>query len=317
MATDVHPADLRTRRAWLRQGALAAAGALLVPMLGEAAAPAAAPKRGGSVIWAIEQDPVYLIPYGAGPTANHWGNEFMYDSLVAWDRTLKVVPALAASWEIPNDHTYVWHLRKGVRFHNGKELDAGDVVYSMALQKAPPPPGQDQGFFPAIASVEAVDKYTVRFTMARPDASVFGYLAWARYSAIIPEGEWERLDLRTHGIGTGPFKLVEYQPNDHVQYVRNAEFWQPGLPYLDDLTLKVMADEQARVAALRAGAIDGATLSSDAVQPLKSDPLARGPQEPVRRAEGAAYDDQAGRAESRGRTNGCGRPSASPSTART
>src|SRR5438874_6100813 len=79
------------------------------------------PKSGGKITWAIENDPVNLIPFGAISTSNQWGKEFMYDSLVEWDKDLLVKPALAESWTTPDDKTWIWNLRKGVKFHDGSE----------------------------------------------------------------------------------------------------------------------------------------------------------------------------------------------------
>ena len=104
--------------------------------------------------------------------------------------------------------------------------------------------------------------------MTTPDAGVFGWFAWARWSSIVPEGLYTQINPTTQGIGTGPFKLVSYQPNDHVEYTRWPSFWKKGLPYLDALTLKIIPDEQAAIAALQAGAIDGATISADNARSL-------------------------------------------------
>lgn len=219
--------------------------------------------------WGMIQDPVATIPFGAGNGSNFEITSLVYESLLGWDRSLKIVPALAESWEIPNDKTYIFHLRKGVKFHGGKELDANDVKYSLELQKNPPPPGADQGFYPNIGAVTATDKYTVRVLMKDSDASLLGYLAWGRFAWIIPAGLYDRMDLRTHVDGTGPFRLDEYIPNDHATLSRFKDYWRPRLPYLDGVTMKVMPDENARVAGLRSGAIDGATLSADSARALE------------------------------------------------
>jgi peptide/nickel transport system substrate-binding protein len=215
------------------------------------------------------QDPVATIPFGAGNGSNFEITSLVYESLLGWDRGLKIIPALAESWEVPNDKTYIFHLRKGVKFHSGKELDANDVKYSLELQKNPPPPGADQGFYPNIGAVIATDKYTVRVLMKDPDASLLGYLAWGRYAWIIPVGLYDRMDLRTHVDGTGPFRLDEYIPNDHATLSRFKDYRRPRLPYLDGVTMKVMPDENARVAGLRSGAIDGATLTADSAHSLE------------------------------------------------
>ena len=181
-------------------------------------------------------------------------------------------PALAESWETPDDTTWIFHLRQDATFHNGDPLTAEDVKYSIELQKEPPAPGVPHSFYPAIENVEVIDEHTVQFNMTGPDPTVEGYLAWARYSAIIPKDAYERWNLLTEGIGTGPFKLIEYVPNDRVEYERNPDFWNPDLPYLDKLTLKVLPDESAAVAALRSGAIHGMTVSADTALTLQNDP---------------------------------------------
>lgn len=277
-----------SRRAFMRRSLLAgmslgAAQALLAACTPPAAepaaqapaaapAPAGEPQSGGEVTWAIESDVVNLIPFGGVSTANHWGNEFMYDSLLEWDKELNVQPALAESWEAPDDKTWIFNLRQGLKFHNGDEVTADDVIYSMTLQKEPPEPGVPNSFYPAIESIEAVDKYTVKFNMTGPDPSVEGYLAWARYSSIIPKDAYTRWNLLTEGIGTGPLKLIQYVPNDRVEYERNPDFWKPGLPYLDKLTLKVLPDESGRVAALRSGEIHGCSVTADTARTLENDP---------------------------------------------
>jgi peptide/nickel transport system substrate-binding protein len=88
---------------------------------------------------------------------------------------------------------------------------------------------------------------------------------------VVPEGLYDMINVSRNAIGTGPYKMVGFNPNDRVELVRNESFWKPGQPYMDAMTLKVLTDEQARISALRAGAIDGATLSVDAAKSLQGD----------------------------------------------
>ena len=267
------PARLSRRGFLIGAATLAGTGAatgVSFDVVGGARA-ADAPKRGGKVTWGMTSDPVATIPFGAVNGSNFEITSLIYESLLGWDRQLNVKSALAESWEIPDDKTYIFRLRKGVKFHSGKELDAADVAYSLELQKTPPPPGITQSYYPKIATVEATDKYTVRVRMAQPDATMMGYLAWGRYSWIIPKGLYDKMDLRTHADGTGPFKLEEYIPNDHTRVSRFKDYWRPALPYLDEVTMKVLQDEQARVAALRSGAIDGASVTADSADTLRGD----------------------------------------------
>ena len=85
--------------------------------------------------------------------------------------------------------------------------------------------------------------------LTKPDARVYGYLAWQRYSSIVPNNMYQQLNAATQGIGTGPFMLDgSYVPNDHVNYVKNPNYWKPGLPYLDGVHYKIVTDEQTRIA---------------------------------------------------------------------
>jgi peptide/nickel transport system substrate-binding protein len=231
-------------------------------------------RYGGRLIWALEQDPVHVAPYGAILTANHWGKQAAYDSLVEWDKDLNLKPALATSWTIaPDQKSITFNLRKGVKFHNGKELDGDDVKYSVEKMLNPPLPGSitTVSQVPGFLGVDVVSKYVVRLNLKTRDARVFGFLAWGRYSPIVPAGLYDQINAARNAIGTGPYRMVGFNPNDRVEYLANQSFWKKGQPYMDAMTLKTLPDEQARIAALRAGAIDGATVSSDGANALKSD----------------------------------------------
>jgi peptide/nickel transport system substrate-binding protein len=268
------------RRDLLKKGGVLGAGAVAAGALGGPAGAArnrvarssATPKRGGKVTWALEQDPGHIAPFGAILTIGWTADEPMYESLLEWDKGLNVKPALATGYVVRNSKTIDFNLRKGVKFHNGKELTAADAVYSFQQQLNPPLPGSVSvlGQVPAIAGTEARGKYTLRMHLKAPDARIFGYLAWQRYSSIVPEDMYKQVNAATQGIGTGPYKLDgSYVPNDHVNYVRNPNYWKKGQPYLDGLNYRIITDEQARIAALRAGAIDGATVSVDSANSLK------------------------------------------------
>jgi peptide/nickel transport system substrate-binding protein len=266
--------DLSRRDLLVRAGAVGAGAVAAGALAGGAkAAPKrkrAAPPRGGKVTWALEQDPAHIAPFGGILTANHWGKAPMYESLIEWDSKLNERPALATSWKVVNPRTIDFTLRRGVRFHNGKEFTAADAKYSFDLQLNPPAPGSVAvlGQVPAIEGTEVRSRYVLRMRLRNPDARVFGYLAWNRYSAMVPEGMYGQVNAGREGIGTGPFRLLEYQPNSHLEFARYQNYWKKGLPYLDALSFKVLPDEQARVAALRAGAIDGGTFSADSARAL-------------------------------------------------
>jgi peptide/nickel transport system substrate-binding protein len=270
-----------SRRELLKKGGTLGAGAVAAGALGGPASAAryrtarnsATPKKGGKVTWALEQDPGHIAPFGGILTMTRTAQEPMYESLLMWDKNLNIKPALATGYDVRDSKTIDFNLRKGVKFHNGKEVTADDCVYSFEQQLNPPLPGSNSvlGQVPAIAGTEARSKYVLRMHLKAPDARIYGYLAWQRYSAIVPRDMYKEVNAATQGIGTGPFKLDgSYVPNDHLSYVKNTAYWNKALPYLDAINYRIITDEQARIAALRAGAIDGATLTVDSANSLKA-----------------------------------------------
>jgi peptide/nickel transport system substrate-binding protein len=272
-----------SRRELLSKAGKVGAGALVA---GSLAGPAAAASKrvrrvgkkvptGGTVTWALEQDPGGIYPFGATLTINHTANELMYDSLMEWDPKLNIKPALAASYDVVNSKRIVWNLKKGIQFHNGQEFTADDAVYSFQQILNPPLPGTTAilGQVPGIAGVTKLSKYKIQMDLKAPDARVYGFLAWGRYSAMVPNNMYQTLNPSTQGIGTGPFMLNgNYVPNDHVNYSKNPHFWKAGLPYLDAVNYKIITDEQSRIAALRAGTIDGGLVSADNAQAINGTP---------------------------------------------
>ena len=267
------------RRELLKRAGAVGAGAVVAGGITGGAAKAATKRkratpirRGGRLIWGLESDPAHVAPFGGILTANHWAKEFAYDSLVEWDRNLNVRMALAQKFEIISKTAIRWTLKRGIRFHNGKELTAADVKYSVERMLNPPLPGSISTVaqVPAIDRVQVISRYVFILHLKQPDARVIGFFAWQRYAPIVPEGLYDQINVSRGAIGTGPYRMLGYEPNDRIEYVRNANFWKRGFPYMNSMQLKILGDEQARVAALRAGVIDGATLSVDVARSLRN-----------------------------------------------
>lgn len=227
----------------------------------------------GELLWGLSTPVPNIIPFGGIALAQWLGKELIYDSLLAWDADLNVIPALAESWDTPDDTTYTFKLREGVKFHDGRDMTSADVVYSFNIALSPPEPGVKVPYLGNIASVEAIDPYNVTITMTRPDPTLSGTLAWTNYTPIVPEGMMDEIEVLSNGIGTGPFRLTEFVQDDYLAFEAFADFWQPGVPGVKTVTLKVLADEQQRVAALRAGEVHGAEFSPDVASTLESDEI--------------------------------------------
>jgi peptide/nickel transport system substrate-binding protein len=216
--------------------------------------PAAAgtPQRGGMLISAVTAEPSTLDPHLGFPGT--W-QALMYDDLVYFDAQNQVQPNVAESWEVQNEGaTLVFKLRKGVKFHNGREMVADDVKYSMErLQDKTSVFARD---YAAIQSVNVVDPYTVKMSFAKPFPGIFRMLAQFKGGEIVAKEAVEQNgDLARSGIGTGPFMFDHWTPGSEIVLKRNPNYWRSGLPYLDGITFKIIPDEAGIVAGLRTGAI--------------------------------------------------------------
>ncbi len=228
--------------------------------------------RGGKVIIAQEVDPVSL---DVGKTSNFSSSqafEHIYDSLTVFDENMKVQPSLAEKWETSDATTHVFHLRKGVKWHNGREFVAPDVAYWHQRLMDPKTAAPFKGVFGVIKQIDAVDDHTVKMTLSKPYASLPAAFASLRGSAFPNKETVEKYgDLATQAVGTGPFKLAEYVAGDYVRYVRNPDYWVKDLPYIDEITLKLMVEEDQRIAALRSGQVHIGFLTAVGKQRLASE----------------------------------------------
>ena len=251
------------------------AAQLLIPWRGQAAeaATAAQPKRGGTLVAAAEVDPVSLDPHTNSNFSAAQGFEHLYESLTGYNEQSQIVPMLAQKWELSNGgKTYVFHLRPNVKFHNGQTMTAEDVKYSVERVLDPKSASPWRSWFDTIEEIKVVDPLTVQMNLNAPYPGLLGSFAGMRASGIVPKGLAERENLKIKAIGTGPFKLVEYVPQDHITYARHPDYWEQPLPYLDGMTFKILTEETARVAALRAGQIQYAYVNAQDAQQLSGVP---------------------------------------------
>lgn len=164
-----------------------------------------------------------------------------------------VAPLLAESWEISDDGlTYTFHIREA-KFHDGTNLDAGDVVYSL-LKNKDSPLAITRTPLQTVTSVEALDDRTVQVTLSQPSQRLLSMLGHAA-GIIVPEGSHEALDLAVQMIGTGPYVFGEYRPDVHLKLSRFEDYWGDK-PYFTDVTHRFIPDETAAINALLAGEID-------------------------------------------------------------
>src|SRR5213593_3859855 len=175
------------------------------------------------------------------------------ECLVKVDKSGKLVPWLADRWYTTDSKNYTFFLKKGVRFHNGRELRAADVkfVFDRALNPETKHPAAKQ--YEAIADIIVKDDYTITFALKTTTANFL--LNMARQGSVIYPRE--AVDtLKSEPIGTGPYKLGEWVRGDRIVLVKNSDYHVKGLPKLDRVTYRFIPDPNAAMAALKAGDVD-------------------------------------------------------------
>ncbi|WP_044640075.1 ABC transporter substrate-binding protein [Risungbinella massiliensis] len=198
----------------------------------------------------------------------------IYDNLVEYDdKTTEVIPSLAEKWEnSPDGKVWTFHLKKGVKFHDGTPFNAEAVVYNFNRWMDPNHPehkGGDFGYYAymfggykgdsghVIKSVTATDEYTVKIELYRPQGPFLANLAMPPFGIASPTAVKKGPDqFNTNPVGTGAFKFESWKKNESIVLVKNKEYWQKGNPKLDKLIFRVIPDNSARMTALQSGDID-------------------------------------------------------------
>ncbi len=258
-----------SRREALKVGG--AALALGAAQLGRAPRPAEAqtPKKGGVLRLTFQADPLHFDPHQTISFVTMVPLSFVYSRLVkvkagpsVKPMTYPIEPDLAESWTQTNDTTYVFKLKKGVRWHprppvNGRELTAADVKYTydrfLTITGNPNKPVLEY-----VDKVEAPDKYTVKFTLKEPNAWFLDLLASTSTWIVAKECVEKFGDLKKveSAVGTGPWMLERWEPNVRLVYVKNPNYFVPGLPYADGVEVLIDKDPASRLATWLAGKTD-------------------------------------------------------------
>jgi peptide/nickel transport system substrate-binding protein len=261
-----------TRRDLLKAGGAAAVAGVAggAALLSPEAARAQTPKRGGTLRFTFQSDPVTgFDPHRTISFVTMVPLSFVYSRLVKVKAGPSVKPGtypieadVAESWTQPNDTTYIFKLRKGVRWHpkppvNGRELTADDVKYTydrfLTVTGNPNRP-----VLASVEKIDALDKYTVKFTLKEPNAWFLDMLASTSTWIIARECVEKYGDLKKVEavVGTGPWMMERWEPNVRILYVRNPNYFVPGLPYADSVEMIIDKDPSSRLATWLAGNTD-------------------------------------------------------------
>lgn len=231
-----------------------------------AALPAMAQKKGGDVVIAMTQAPPSLDPHATSAQVARNVNLHVFETLYARDENARPVPDLATGVAVsPDGLTYVFTLRQGVKFHNGRDMTPADVVASLERYRKA---GASASLIGAIDSVAATGANQVTIKLKTVQSTFLGNLSSPRAPiAIMPASEAAKEMGKADPIGTGPYKFVEYKPDSHVKVARFDDY-KPNpaykerdgfagakIAYIDSVTFRFMPEAGARNAALETGQV--------------------------------------------------------------
>ncbi|KAB2678599.1 ABC transporter substrate-binding protein [Brucella tritici] len=240
-------------------------------------------KQGGSMIVTYKDDVSTLDP-AIGYDWQNWSMiKSLFDGLMDYEPgTTNLRKEIAEDYTISDDgKTFTFKLRRGVKFHNGRELNADDVKYSIERVVNPKTQSPGAGFFgsivgfedasagkaEALSGITVVDPYTIKFKLSRPDATFLHVLA-LNFAHIVPKEEVEKYgaDFGKHPVGSGAFKMTEWTLGQRIVFERFKDYYNPSLPKLDQITFEVGQEPVVALLRLQNGEVD---IPGDGIPPAK------------------------------------------------
>ncbi|MCZ0963696.1 ABC transporter substrate-binding protein [Paracoccus benzoatiresistens] len=256
--------------------------------------------QGGTITITYKDDVATLDP-AIGYDWQNWSMiKSLFDGLMDYvPGTTELRPGLAESYEVSEDGTvFTFTLRQGVTFHNGREMTAEDVKYSLDRVTLPETQSPGAGFFASIqgfdeissgeadtlSGVEVVDPQTVRITLSRPDATFLHVMA-LNFASVVPQEAVEEAgaDFGKSPVGTGAFKLADWVIGQRLVFEKNEDYWRDGVPYLDAITFEVGQEPVVALLRLQQGEVD---VPGDGIPPAKFQEVMADPDQAARVVEG-------------------------------
>ncbi len=238
------------------------------------------PAVGGQLILRMDKDPDNFNPILSGTAYGSMVIDQVYATLFEFNENWEPEPYVAESWEFSNDNkTLTIKIREGIKFHDGAELTAEDVVFTLGTLMDPDYTGPRASSMEPVESIKALDKYTVEINLKYPYAPLFEDLNYGILQKKLFEGypiaEMEKHPVTMEPVGAGPYKFVEYKRGQYVLLERNDEWFMSdhynGAPYIKELLFKVIPEDSTALAALENGELDVDTPPPSEVSRLKQD----------------------------------------------
>ena len=229
-----------------------------------AAAPAGAGKKDDTLVWATDRDNPIADPYYLNTRELVVIGHHVWDTLVIIDpKTGEIKPLLATKWTWVNPTTLEMELRKGVKFHSGKVMDADDVVYTLNHASNKDNAIANFALLAWIKNAEKIDAGKVRINLNRPFPPALAYLAGLGF--IMQKGHYDNAPVKPDGKkdfgavkpnGTGPYKIIEVKPGEHILMEKNADYFKDGFkgdPKISKIKFRTIKDANTRTAELMTG----------------------------------------------------------------
>lgn len=230
---------------------------------------------GGDVTVAQSSDATSLDPAHTTATVDSEIFGSIYDRLVTLDDQSNLAPRLALSWEAaPDQMSWTLKLRQGVKFHDGTDFNADAVKVNIERYIDPAQNSPRKGEIPYVTGVTVVDPYTARIELSQPFVILMYSLSGTTGFMVSPAAIAKYgADLASNPVGSGPFIFKEWIKNDHVSATRNPNYWKQGLPHLNSVSYKGIADQSVTLNGMRANNIQATYgIAAKDVATVQSDP---------------------------------------------
>jgi peptide/nickel transport system substrate-binding protein len=228
------------------------------------------PPDPNTFVMIIESSPTNLDPRVGIDAQSERIDELLFDALLIRDEHLNVQPGLAERWEIPDPLTYIFHLHRGVSFHDGRALTSRDVKWTLDSLLEGKIRSTKSAAYRFIDHIDAPDDFTAVFHLKEPNSTLLWNLSEGA-SGIVPYGSLDEITRRP--VGTGPFKFVSAEQDKEVILARNDDYWGTRAR-LARIRFTIVPDATTRALELRKGSADAAinALSADTVVALEREP---------------------------------------------